>query len=206
MAGLPCAYDTDLQCPFGRCINGRCGGCQSGADCKSGAACLSTPVGMACMPSGAPPSTPAPTATTPPTPAPTATTPPAPSDPFAAARARCLDRINAYRGSAGVAPLSSNAGKLACVDGQAQKDALAQTAHGAFGQCSEAAQNECPGWSGTPESVVDSCLDMMFKEGPGSGSAHGHYTNMMEPSYRTVACGFYVTSSGAVWITQDFYR
>ena len=121
-------------------------------------------------------------------------------------RSRCLDRINAYRGSAGVAPLSSNAGKLACVDGQAQKDALAQTAHGAFGQCSEAAQNECPGWSGTPASVVDSCIDMMFKEGPGSGSAHGHYTNMMEPSYRTVACGFYVTSSGAVWITQDFYR
>jgi hypothetical protein len=47
---------------------------------------------------------------------------------------------------------------------------------------------------------------MMFKEGPGSGPEHGHYTNIMEPSYRSVACGFQVASDGAVWITQDFYR
>jgi hypothetical protein len=47
---------------------------------------------------------------------------------------------------------------------------------------------------------------MMFDEGPGEPySAHGHYINMTSTSYSQVACGFYVTSDGSVWIVQNFY-
>ena len=60
-AGLPCTADSDFICPFGRCLGGRCGGCRRETDCKPGAACASTPVGMTCVPSAAP--APPPTAT-----------------------------------------------------------------------------------------------------------------------------------------------
>ena len=46
---------------------------------------------------------------------------------------------------------------------------------------------------------------MMFDEGPGPGSAHGHYTNMTNAKYGSVTCGFFVTSSGKVWMVQNFY-
>jgi hypothetical protein len=94
----------------------------------------------------------------------------------------------------------------ACADSQAQSDAAKNTAHGSFGKCSETAQNECPGWKGGVDTVLDSCLAAMFAEGPGAGAAHGHYTNMVEPSYKGAACGFYVAPDGSVWIVQDFYR
>lgn len=97
-------------------------------------------------------------------------------------------------------------GREACADGQAKSDALASQPHGRFGKCGEGAQNECPGWKGTPESTVDSCLQAMFDEGPGAGAAHGHYNNMMDAKYGSVACGFYVTSDGSIWLVQDFFR
>ncbi len=31
-----------------------------------------------------------------------------------------------------------------------------------------------------------------------------HYDNMTSPGYAMVACGFHVTSGGAVWAVQDF--
>jgi hypothetical protein len=201
--GFPCAYDTDLQCPFARCLGGRCGGCRSDADCKPGATCGTSPLGAACIPSagtGAPPPATAPTPTAPPP-----TTQP-PSDPFASARARCLQRINEYRAKAKSAPVSARSDREACADSQAQSDAAKNTAHGSFGKCSETAQNECPGWKGGVDTVLDSCLAAMFAEGPGAGAAHGHYTNMVEPSYKGAACGFYVAPDSSVWIVQDFYR
>lgn len=51
--GVPCQTDNDPQCLFGKCLSGRCGACATAADCKPGAACMQTPLGMACMP-GAP--------------------------------------------------------------------------------------------------------------------------------------------------------
>jgi len=48
--GFPCATDNDPQCVFGRCQGGRCGACVSAADCKAGASCVQTPLGMTCMP------------------------------------------------------------------------------------------------------------------------------------------------------------
>jgi hypothetical protein len=206
--GFPCASDADLHCPFARCVGGRCGGCRNDADCKPGAACASSPLGMACIPgSGA--GAPAPTPTSAPAPAPTAppaTTPPASADPWAPARARCLQRVNEYRAKAGSAAVVEHTQRLTCADSQAQSDAQNKTPHGSFGKCAETAQNECPGWKGSVESVLDSCLKAMFAEGPGTGPAHGHYNNMVEPTYRSVACGFHVAADGAVWIVQDYYR
>lgn len=47
--GFPCATTEDLICGWGKCIAGRCGGCQTSLDCKPGGACGWTPIGMACV-------------------------------------------------------------------------------------------------------------------------------------------------------------
>jgi hypothetical protein len=53
--GVPCQTDNDPQCLFGKCLGGRCGACATANDCKPGAACMQTPLGMACAPGvGAP--------------------------------------------------------------------------------------------------------------------------------------------------------
>ncbi len=213
MPGLPCASDADFQCPFGRCIAGRCGGCASSSDCKAGS-CAPTPLGMACLGGllpaptasipGAPPPWPGPAPTgAPPAPG----MPPAslPGDAFAAAREQCVQRTNAYRAGVGAPPLGRRTASERCNDQQAQSDAGSGRAHGAFGQCGEWAQNECPGWSGSPDSMIAGCLDSMFAEGPGEGAAHGHYRNMTSTRYTAVSCGFFVGPGGRVWMIQDFY-
>lgn len=59
------------------------------------------------------------------------------------------------------------------VDGQAQSDSQTGDAHGAFGDCDERAQNECPGWRSIDQTIQD-CLQDMWEEGPGeSFSEHG---------------------------------
>lgn len=52
--GVPCQTDMDPQCAFGRCLAGKCGACSTAEHCKPGAACMQTPVGMACVPAGMP--------------------------------------------------------------------------------------------------------------------------------------------------------
>lgn len=85
------------------------------------------------------------------------------------------------------------------------KDSQSGQAHGAFGQCGEWAQNECPGWPGPPGGMITDCLQMMWDEGPGADfNTHGHYINMSSQQYTQVACGFYVTPSGDVWAIQNF--
>lgn len=116
----------------------------------------------------------------------------------------CVDTINQYRATLGLPPYARWTAEESCGDGQAKSDSLSQQAHGAFGQCSEMAQNECPGWPGDPASILPGCLKMMWDEGPGSDfQTHGHYINMSSTSYTKVACGFYVASDG-VWAVQDF--
>jgi hypothetical protein len=104
-----------------------------------------------------------------------------------------------------VGPVSRRADAEACGDAQARADGISRTAHGAFGQCRERAQNECPGWDGNPETVIERCLAMMFAEGPGSGPAHGHYENMTDRKYSGVSCGFATAPNGELWVVQDFY-
>jgi hypothetical protein len=200
--GFLCASEQDPQCPFGHCSGGRCGGCSSPADCKAGAQCVPSIVGQVCLPAAA--------AAPPPAvvPAPVAVpTPVAAGSVNVLERARqlCVQRTNDYRARVGVGPLARRADTEACEDGQARSDSISHTAHGAFGQCRERAQNECPGWDGDPETALDRCLAMMFAEGPGDGPAHGHYVNMTERKYSGVSCGFATAPNGQLWIVQDFF-
>jgi hypothetical protein len=135
--------------------------------------------------------------------------PPVPDsgDPLAAARALCLQIINQDRASLNPPspPLTEATDQESCVDQQAQKDFEANTAHSAFGQCSEWAQNECPGWGGPPTKVMTDCLKAMWDEGPPPSGQDNHWLNMSNSQYTKVACGFYQTPSGDWWATQDFY-
>jgi hypothetical protein len=107
-----------------------------------------------------------------------------------------------------VAPLTqASAADEACVDGQAQADYTAQTAHSAFGKCSEFAQDECPDWPGPPASINTGCLAAMWQEGPPPAGMDNHWLNMSNAQYTRVACGFYLEpgGSGKMWTTQDFW-
>lgn len=126
-------------------------------------------------------------------------------DEFSQAREDCVDTINNYRATLKLPAYTRWDAEESCADGQAGKDAAADTPHSAFGACGELAQNECPGWPGPPDTMITECLAEMWAEGPGTDfSTHGHYINMTSTSYTMVACGFSVQSDGSVWAAQDF--
>ena len=207
--GFPCVSDGDLQCAFGRCVQGRCGGCRQASDCKPGAACIPSVFGASCWPGGAnagapsppPPSRPpvlvAPVPAPPVVRAPTAN----PGDPFAAARDRCVQLTNMYRARVGAPPVARDPATEGCVDRQAAADARRSAAHANFGQCNEFAQNTCPNYPGaTVDEVMTRCFEQMFAEGPGGG----HYDNMTSRRYTQVFCGFADLGGGTFWVNQDF--
>jgi hypothetical protein len=90
---------------------------------------------------------------------------------------------------------------------------------GVFGQQPLAnSQDECPGYPSN-DYVISTCLQQMWNEGPppqgesvqaciqdtaGCFQMHGHFINMSSTMSSKVACGFYTTSSGQVWATQNF--
>jgi hypothetical protein len=117
----------------------------------------------------------------------------------------CVDFINQKRSTLGLPPYQRWTAEESCAAGEAQADYIADEAHSAFPSCGEWAQNECPGWPGPPEGMIEGCLQMMWDEGPGPfDQGHGHYINMSSTQYTRVACGFYVTPNGSVWAIQDF--
>lgn len=116
-----------------------------------------------------------------------------------------MQRTNEYRARKHLAPYARRTDEESCADSQAQGDATANTPHADFGRCREMAQNECPAWKGTPAHMVDACLKMMMDEGPGQGSQHGHYENIMSPRYSSLSCGLYVAPDGKMWLVQDFF-
>ncbi len=127
------------------------------------------------------------------------------TDENAALRTQCVDKINAYRATLSLPALAGWTEQGKCSDGEAQSDSQTGKAHGAFGTCTEMAQNECPGWGGPPETMISGCLDMMWAEGPGADfNKHGHYINMSSTKYTKVACGFFQTSAGKWWSVQNF--
>jgi hypothetical protein len=118
----------------------------------------------------------------------------------------CVQIINQDRATLKVAALTeASASDEACVDGQAQADYTANVPHAAFGQCSESAQDECPGWPGPPSSIDTSCLAQMWAEGPPAAGQDNHWLNMSNAQYTRVACGFYQDPAGTWWATQDFW-
>lgn len=121
----------------------------------------------------------------------------------------CLETVNAFRATEDLAPLKLWSDSASCLARQAATDAASGTAHGSFGVCAERAQNTCPGWPSDTSlakqrSVLRSCVQMMWNEGPGSDfSKHGHYLNMVNPAYSKVGCGFH-HAAGRLWINMDF--
>ncbi len=129
-------------------------------------------------------------------------------DALAAARAQCVQIINQDRATLNPPspPLVEDTAEEPCVDGEAQADYQANTAHSAFGNCSrESAQDECPNWPGPPSSIMTKCLAQMWAEGPPAAGQDNHWLNMSNAKYKKVACGFYQTPTGKWWATQDFY-
>ncbi len=118
----------------------------------------------------------------------------------------CVDEVNRLRATVNLPALERWREAEGCSDVQAQADSISRAAHGAFGQCQERAQNECPGWPGPPEKMIGSCLNAMWAEGPDTkdGKEHGHYVNMTNTSYTKVACGFALTAQGQVWAVQNY--
>ena len=206
--GFFCQSDLDLQCAYGRCIGGRCGGCSDVSQCKRNTTCAATPVGGTCWPGNSAPA-PAPAPLPPPTPGPTPTQPPpftpppSSSDPFAAARQSCVDRINQYRARVRMGPLARDASTEGCDDEESRLDSSSNRAHGSFGKCGERAQNACPNYPGASvEDVLNKCLQQMFDEGPGGG----HFDNMTSSKYSRASCGFQAMPGGRIWTVQNFFK
>ncbi len=80
---------------------------------------------------------------------------------------QCVDRINQFRAGEGLAPYARWTDQESCANGQAKSDSETKTAHGAFGDCTENAQNECPGYP-SEDAVLGTCLNQMWAEGPGA--------------------------------------
>jgi hypothetical protein len=139
-------------------------------------------------------------------------------------RQDCVNRINQFRTTcACVKPLARWTAGEACADMDAQYDAMKMVGHaGAMANiCNWGdAQDECPG-DPSNQYVVDMCLQQMWSEGPPPAGTtiaqcespqmldtcyetHGHFINMSDPNVNQVACGFYTTSTGAVWAAQNF--
>jgi hypothetical protein len=123
--------------------------------------------------------------------------------PYEKERAACVERINAFRATEGLPPLRRWVGAESCSDLQAKSDSETGQAHGAFGDCGERAQNECPGWRSVP-SIVEGCLQAMWDERLDPAGEQGHYRNMSSARHGEVACGFYETPQGRVWALQNF--
>jgi hypothetical protein len=128
-----------------------------------------------------------------------------PGNPYDDPAGYCVEVINMYRATLNLAPLQRWIEAETCSNSEAESDSMTMIPHGAFGQCGESAQNECPGWPGPPEAMLDGCLALMWAEGPGEPfSEHGHYINMSNPAYTRVACGFHQTGQGSYWSVQNF--
>jgi hypothetical protein len=135
----------------------------------------------------------------------------------------CVNRVNQFRTTcACLKPLARWTDGEACADMDAQYDAMKMVGHAGamanicpWGQ----AQDECPG-DPSESYVISGCLQQMWSEGPPPAGTtiaqcesqqmiatcyemHGHFINMSNPAMNKIACGFYTTSSGAVWAAQN---
>ncbi len=127
-----------------------------------------------------------------------------------------VERLNAYRRQAGIAPLKYDAAISAFATDGSKQLAKDHQAHAHFRQKagdakalgSHSAENQGD-WNGVPKLAddpiesgkkqIDWMLDLMFKEGPGGG----HHDNMLNPKFKRVGIGL-VTVSGKLYLTNDF--
>ena len=138
-------------------------------------------------------------------------------------RQACLDKINEYRATENLAPLTlAPEAKQTCTDKEAADDLAANKAHDHFGDCGEWAQNSGPNfstsWRKTAIEVSDAYLKMMWEDEKAlvtSGERDpqksedypyiGHYLNM-KGNYKTVACGIALSDDGKKgWFNVNFF-
>ncbi|OWV24255.1 hypothetical protein B7982_00615 [Fibrobacter sp. UWB2] len=139
-------------------------------------------------------------------------------------REDCLAKINEYRATENLDPLTlAPEEKQTCTDQEAADDLAENKAHGHFGNCGEGAQNSGPNfntsWRKTATEATDAFLKMMWEDEKAlvtSGerdpdkkedySYIGHYLNM-KGNYKTVACGIALTEDGKKgWLNINFFR
>ena len=95
--------------------------------------------------------------------------------------------------------------------------------HGNFGNCKESAQNSGPNinpkWYKTEKEIVDAYVNMMWDDekklvtsgerDPNKDSDYsyiGHYLNMKNTRYTSVACGIAYSEDGTkAWFNMNFY-
>ena len=139
-------------------------------------------------------------------------------------RDTCLAIVNEYRATEELAPLArATDERQLCADEQSGADLASGLAHSHFGGCGESAQNTGPNvhmtFDRTYADYAQLYLKMMWEDEKAlvtSGQRDpekdedypyiGHYLNM-KGNYRTVACGFAVSSDGRTgWFNVDFFR
>ena len=136
----------------------------------------------------------------------------------------CLAKINEYRATESLPPLSLAAEeKQTCAEEAAAADLAENSSHGHFGDCGEFAQNSGPNfntsWQKNASAVAEYYLKMMWEEEKAlvtSGERDpekkedypyiGHYLNMKNTSYTKVACGIALSADGKKgWFNVNFY-
>lgn len=136
----------------------------------------------------------------------------------------CLAKINEYRATESLPPLSLAAQeKQTCTEEAAAADLAENSPHGHFGDCGEFAQNSGPNfsasWQKNASAVAEYYLKMMWEEEKAlvtSGERDpekkedypyiGHYLNMKNKSYTKVACGIALSADGKKgWFNVNFY-
>lgn len=131
-----------------------------------------------------------------------------------------LDRINAYRRTAGVAPLALDARLSAFALEGTRELVSSHTFHGHIGRASRAdlsragfgdawAENQGGETRALPDAIakqekqekqVDDILEGMMREGPGGG----HHDNILAPKMKRLGVGIVVHDDGALDLTNDF--
>lgn len=108
-----------------------------------------------------------------------------------------VDKVNAVRAAAGVAPLARSAE----LDAKAAAHAQVMASQGTIFHSSDLASGVSPGWRGIGENVAvaGSAVDAQaaLEKSP------GHYTNMVNGSYTEMGVGI-VPSNGKVFVVQVF--
>jgi len=147
-----------------------------------------------------------------------------PNDGFDAFQHHNLDVINAYRAKLSVAPLKLDAQlSTFALAGSVQStkdhiphqhfiDASNANTLWSSGFTSSAAENQGDpnGWyvmdsdpTKNELKQIDQIQLQMYNEGPGTGTAHGHYMNMMNAKFKRVGIGL-LEVKGSLYLTNDF--
>ena len=136
----------------------------------------------------------------------------------------CLEVVNAKRATEDLPPLArASEEHEKCVVKQAADDMASGKGHANFGDCNEFAQNTGPNVVtsryNTPEKIVDAYVKMMWDDekklvtsgerDPKKDSDYsyiGHYLNMKNTSYKSLACGIAYSEDGSkAWFNMNFY-